>query len=307
MGFYMGVNNTASSSTRGIQLMLVGAFILPIMDAASKMMGESIASGVTVLARFSLQSLFLLPFVWSSLVWPSRQTLVLHFWRSISICVATVCFFTAIQVMPIADSLAIFFVMPLIVTLLAPWFLDETVGWHRIVAVVVGLVGAIIIIQPGYAVFGARTLLPLGTACSFSAYLLLTRKLARNREEKGLTPLSMQFYVGVISTLIMTVVLLLMQTTDIAVFQLSWPETWQWRWLLLVGFIAAVGHLVIANAFRYADASTLAPFQYFELVSAVLLGWWLFDDVPGLSTWIGTLILVASGLYIFHRERVRSS
>lgn len=301
----MSMNKVASSSTRGIQLMLVGVFILPIMDAASKMMGESIASGVTVLARFSLQSLFLLPFVWSSLVWPSHQTLVLHFWRSLSICFATVCFFTAIQVMPIADSLAIFFVMPLMVTLLAPWVLHESVGWHRLMAVAIGLLGAVIIIQPGYEAFGLRTFLPLGTACGFSSYLLLTRKLARNHQEKGLTALSMQFYVGVISTLIMAIVLLLMRSSEIAVFQLSWPEMWQWRLLTLVGFIAAVGHLLIANAFKHADASILAPFQYFELVSAMLLGWWLFDDIPGMSTWAGTLILVCSGLYIFHREHLQ--
>ncbi len=299
------MNKTGSSSTRGIQLMLLGAFLLPLMDAASKMMGESIAPGVTALARFSFQSLFLLPFVWSSLVWPSRQTLVLHFWRSLSICFATVCFFTAIQVMPIADSLAIFFVMPLIVTLLAPRVLGERVGWHRIVAVAVGFAGATIIIQPGYEVYGLRTFLPLGTACAFAIYLLLTRKLARNREEKGLTPLSMQFYVGIMSTLIMVIVLLLMRPWEVAVFQLGWPEIWQWRLLFLLGFIAAVGHLVIANAFRHADASVLAPFQYFELISAMLLGWWLFDDIPGMSTWTGTLILVCSGLYIFRRERLQ--
>jgi len=154
------MNKVDSSSVRGIQLMLVGVFILPLMDAASKMMGDSIATGVTVLARFSFQTLFLLPFVWSSLVWPSRQTLLLHFWRSLSICFATICFFTAIQVMPIADSLAIFFVMPLMVTLLAPWVLHESVGWHRVAAVAVGLLGATIIIQPGYEAFGLRTAHP---------------------------------------------------------------------------------------------------------------------------------------------------
>ncbi len=301
------MDRSAASTTRGIQLMLLGMFVLPFMDVVSKMMGESIATGVTVLARFSFQSLFLLPFVWSTLVWPPRRTLYLHFWRSLSICFATVCFFTAIQVMPIADSLAIFFVMPLIVTLLAPWFLDEKVGWRRIIAVVVGMAGATILIKPGYALFGARTFLPLGTAVGFSFYLLLTRKLARKREEKGLTPLSMQFYVGVIGTLIMLVVLLLMRNSELAPFKPDWPELWQWRLLVLIGFIAAVGHLMIANAFKHADASVLAPFQYFELIGAVLLGWWVFDDVPGTNTWIGSFILVGSGLYIFRRERVRSA
>ena len=68
--------------------------------------------------------------------------------------------------------------------------------------------------------------------------------------------------------------------------------------------LAAVGHLLVAHAFKHADASVLAPFQYVELVVAALLGWWLFNDIPAMTTWIGAGILVASGLYIFHREQV---
>ena len=253
------------------------------------------------------QSLFLLPFVWKSLYLPKGAELRLHFMRSFSIAFSTVCFFTAIQVMPIADALAIFFVMPLIVTLLAPWVLGESVGWRRLVAVAVGLVGAVIIIQPGHALFGARALLPLVTAIGFSFYLMFTRKLARvgseTHEGGGVSALTMQFYSGLFGSLIMLTSIILMQPFDIPMFAISVPEPWQWRQLVLVGFLAAVGHMVVTSAFKYADASILAPFQYIELISAALLGWWLFNDIPSTSTWIGTSILVASGLYIFHRER----
>lgn len=301
------MSSLRSDQTRGIQLMLLGSILLPLMDAAAKYMGETISSGLIVLGRFAFQSLFLLPLVWSTLYLPRGKELALHFMRSFSIALATVCFFTAIQVMPIADALAIFFVMPLIVTLLAPWILGESVGWRRLLAVVVGLMGAVIIIQPGHAVFGARALLPLVTAVSFAFYLMFTRKLARvgsdSHEGSGVSPLAMQFYSGLFGSLIMITVIVVMIPFDIPMFKLSIPEAWQWRQLILVGFLAAVGHLVITSAFKYADASILAPFQYIELISAALIGWWIFGDIPAVTTWIGSAILVASGLYIFHRER----
>lgn len=301
------MSSLRQEQTRGIQLMLLGSILLPLMDAAAKYMGETISSGLIVLGRFAFQSLFLLPLVWSTLYLPRGKELLLHFLRSFSIAAATICFFTAIQVMPIADALAIFFVMPLIVTLLAPWVLGESVGWRRLAAVFVGFIGAVIIIQPGHALFGARALLPLVTAVGFSFYLMFTRKLARVESEAhdagGVSPLTMQFYSGLFGSLIMITVLLLMQPFDLPIFELSLPELWQWRQLVLVGFLAAVGHLVVTSAFKHADASILAPFQYVELISATLIGWWIFNDIPAISTWIGSSILVGSGLYIFHRER----
>ncbi len=301
------MSQTRSDQTRGIQLMLLGSIILPLMDAAAKTMGETIGSSTIVLARFFFQTLFLLPFVWSSLYLPRGTELLLHFKRSLGLSGATLCFFTAIQVMPIADALAVFFVMPLIVTLLAPWILGETVGWRRIVAVAVGMLGAVIIIQPGQALFGWRAFLPLGTAIGFSFYLMYTRKLARSGEGGDIPALTMQFWSGFIGVFITSVAILLLQPLNWPVFDVALPEAWQWQRLILVGLLAAVGHLVITSAFKYADASMLAPFQYIELVVAAIIGWWMFNDIPTLTTLIGTLILVASGLYIFNRERVLES
>jgi len=116
---------TKSNQTRGIQLMLLGSMLLPFMDAAAKSLGESLGSSSIVLARFVFQTLFLLPFVWHTLYIPSKAELLIHIKRSLGLSVATLLFFTSIQVMPIVDALAVFFVMPLIVTLLAPWVLGE--------------------------------------------------------------------------------------------------------------------------------------------------------------------------------------
>ncbi len=301
------MSQSRSDQTRGIQLMLLGSIILPLMDAAAKTMGETISSSTIVMARFVFQSLFLLPFVWSTLYLPRGTELILHIKRSMGLSVGTLCFFTAIQVMPIADALAVFFVMPLIVTLLAPWILAETVGWRRILAVAIGLIGAVIIIQPSQAVFGWRAILPLGTAIGFSFYLIYTRKLARTGDGGDVPALTMQFWSGTIGAVITTIAIIILQPLEWPVFEVAWPEVWQWQRLVLVGLLAAIGHLVLTSAFKYADASILAPFQYIELVVAAIIGWWMFNDIPTLTTLIGTLILVASGLYIFNRERVTES
>jgi len=299
------MSHTRTEQIRGIKLMLLGCIILPLMDATAKTMGETIGSSTIVLGRFFFQTLFLLPFVWKELYLPSSKELIMHFKRSIALSSATLFFFTSIQVMPIADALAVFFVMPLIVTILSPWFLEETVGWRRIAAVAFGLIGVVIIIQPGQETFGFRAFLPLGAALSFSFYLMYTRKLARSGEGGEVPALIMQFWSGLLGSIIVTMAIVLLQPLDWAVFEVALPELWHWKLLVLVGFFAAIGHLVMTSAFKYADASVLAPFQYIELIVAAALGWWLFSDIPTLSTVVGSVILVASGLYIFQRERIR--
>ena len=299
--------HTQANQTRGIQLMLIGSMILPFMDAAAKTLGDSIGSSSIVLGRFVFQTLFLLPFVWHTLYIPDRKELSIHIKRSMGLSVATLLFFTSIQVMPIVDALAVFFVMPLIVTLLAPWLLGETVGWRRIMAVAIGLIGAVMIIKPSQALFGIHAVLPLGTALSFSFYLMYTRKLARKNEKDDAKPvpaITMQFWSGLIGSIIMLIAIVCLQPLDLTVFNFQWPEAWQWQRLVIVGLIAAIGHLILTNAFKYADASILAPFQYVELIVAALLGWYLFNDIPTMTTVVGTLILVASGMYIFKRENI---
>jgi len=206
--------------------------------------------------------------------------------------------------MPQVDALAIFFTMPLLVTLLAPWMLGEKIGWRRLSAIGVGMLGALIIIQPGRSPFGSIAILPLMAALGFAYYLLITRKLARSSStHKGVSVFTMQFYSGVFGSFMILLVIILMQPFNLAAFNVQWPEFWQWRQLILVGVLASVGHVMVTRAFQYADASVLAGFQYTELISAAVLGWWLFGDIPTLNTWVGSAILVGSGLYVFHREQ----
>ena len=154
-----------------------------------------------------------------------------------------------------------------------------------------------IVIQPSYAVFGPVSLLPLATAFCFAFYLLLNRALAPHD-----TPLTMQFSAGFAGTLVMTLALAFGVTVGISDLMPTTAEPWEWGLMALIGAIATGGHLMVVQAFRRAQASLLAPFQYLEIVSATILGYLLFGDFPGPLKWFGIAIIIGSGLYVFWRE-----
>ena len=176
-------------------------------------------------------------------------------------------------------------------------FLGESVGWRRLTAVAVGFAGSLIVIRPSFSTLGPPALLPLGTALSFAVYLILTRKLAQHEY-----PERMQFYAGVFGGIVMTAALAVGSVTDVAVLSFVWPDRFQWVLLAGLGVIATSGHLLVVHAFRRAPAGVLAPFQYVEIIGATILGLVFFGDFPDATTWLGVAIIVASGMYVFHRE-----
>ncbi len=282
-----------------MMLMLVAMLILPGIDAIAKWLSGAISPGQVAWSRFFFQTLLMLPLFVRT---PGRiftRTLPLHALRGALIALATLLFFAALKYLPLADAISIFFVEPLLLTLLCALFLGETIGWRRLTAVAVGFLGALIIIRPNFGALGLPALLPLGTALSFAVYLILTRKLARHEY-----PERMQFYAGVFGALVMTLALAAGGAGDIAVLSFVWPDALQWLLLAGLGIIATTGHLLVVHAFRRAPAGLLAPFQYVEIVGATILGVIFFDDFPDAMTWLGVTIIVASGMYVFHRERI---
>ncbi len=278
--------------------MLFAMVLLPLMDVVAKHLTASVSSGQIVWGRMFFQSLLLLPFAW-----PLRRQLSVQQWhlfalRGVLIVAATVLFFTALSKMPVADALAIFFVEPLLLTLLSAVFLGETIGIRRITAVLIGLIGALIIIQPSAQAFGVYAILPLGTALCFAFYLVITSKLAQNN-----SPVLIQLYTGIAGLITVSIALLVGNSLDLGFLQISIPTTHEWGFLMLVGAIACLGHLLVVYAFSFSDASVLAPFQYFEIVGAVVFGWYFFADIPAASTWIGVAIIIGSGIYIYLREQ----
>ncbi len=278
--------------------MIIAMLLLPGIDAVAKYLSGSISAGQATWARFFFQVVLLAPVViWrGELVWD--RTLWAHAARGALIAIATLLFFTALKVMPLADAIAIFFVQPFVVTLLAAAILGEAFGWRRMIAILVGFLGALMIIKPSYEIFGLTALLPIGTAISFALYVILTRWLIRTA-----SPLSMQLLAGVFGLITTTAALGLGSVLGIADLKPSWPTITQWQLLALLGIIATTGHVLVVMAYSRAPVAILAPFQYLEIVSATTLGFLLFDDLPDLLTWTGIGIIASSGLYVFYRER----
>ncbi len=279
-------------------LMVLATLILPGIDAIAKWLSDVIPPGQITWSRFLFQTLFMLPWflrtrgrLFEHGIWP-------HAARGVLIGLATLVFFSALKHLPVADAISIFFVEPLLLTLLAALFLGERIGWRRLVAVVVGLAGATLVIQPNFLAFGWSAALPLLAAVLFATYLLVTRSLAQREH-----PARMQFYAGVFGCLTLSIGLIFGATRNVDVLDPVWPSATQWLLLAALGAIATTGHLLMVFAFQRAPAAVLAPFQYIEIISATALGLVVFGDFPDLLTWLGVAIIVSSGIYVFRRER----
>jgi drug/metabolite transporter (DMT)-like permease len=208
-------------------------------------------------------------------------------------------FFVAVKYMPLADVFAIYFVEPLMLTAMSAVFLGEKVGWRRWTAIVVGFGGAMIVIQPSYAVFGTTALLPIFCAFLFALYLFLNRAIG-----DADPPLTMQTISGLGGTLLMGAVLAGASFGDFAEFEPSLPANpGQLALLIALGAISGYGHLLVVQAFRKAPVSVLAPFQYFEIISATALGLIFFHDFPDSGKWLGIAVIIGSGLFVLWRER----
>lgn len=280
--------------------MVIAVLLLPGIDAIAKYLSGSVSAGQVTWTRFVLQSLFLLPLCLRLPGALLQPPLGLHLVRGALLALTTVLFFYSLKSLPMADAIAIFFVEPLLLTILSAVFLGEAIGWRRISAVLVGLIGALIVIRPAFASIGFTALLPLMAAACFAVYMLLTRKLVAYTE-----PMRMQFYAGVTGAAVMSVALLVGNTLGVEAIAVLNPTLPQWGMLLALSIIATVGHLMITHALKHTPAALLAPFQYVEIVGATILGFLVFNDLPDTTTCFGIAIIVGTGLYLFHRERAQ--
>ncbi|MDI7863758.1 DMT family transporter [Rhizobiaceae bacterium n13] len=286
--------------TTGLMLMFVAVLIAPLIDIFSKLATSTIPSAQVAAARFLFQALFMLPFVvwrgsFGTFSW--RQT-GYHALRGGLLTLSMISFVTTLRVMEVADAIAIFFVEPVILTVLSSIFLKEVIGWRRYTACAVGFFGAMLIIQPSFQEVGFVALLPLVTALCIAIFAMLTRVLS-HRED----PWSMQLQTGLWGLLFCAIALWLGKGSGSNVFDVAMPDTTAALFLLGVGVSAAVAGILSVYAYRAAPASTLAPLQYFEIVSATIFGWSVFGHFPDPIKWLGIAIITASGLYILWRER----
>lgn len=280
--------------------MVTGTMIVPGMDAIAKFLGDSLSPIQITWGRFFFQFLLMgatiIPLLGIRALWPKRPGI--HAVRGVLLAIATAFFFFSLQTLPLANAIAIFFVQPMILTLLAMLFLGEKTGWHRKGAVLAGFAGALLVIQPGTDSFTLAALLPICAAFFFSCYLAVTRSVANVDH-----PLVMQFASGLGAALALTLVLIAGLFSGNALWTPVLPDSMQWAWLMLIGLIAAAGHLLVVIAVNRAPASLLAPFGYVEIIAATALGWLIFDEWPDALSWFGVAVIVLSGLYVFVREQ----
>jgi drug/metabolite transporter (DMT)-like permease len=284
----------------GAMLMIGFCICAPLLDVCAKLASEAIPVGQITTARFFFQALIMLPIMWAmgfSFGFPLRLLRNLAF-RAVMLILSTYCFIAAIAIMPIADALAIAFVEPFILLIVGKYVFAETVGYRRLLACTTGFIGILLVIQPSFAAFGWVALFPLGTAVFFAFYMFVTRTLSRD-----LHAVQMQFHSSWIGTLICAPVLIWASGSGITSLDPVWPQGLFWLYLIGVGAGASLSHLLMSLALTYAPSSTLAPLHYLEIVSAVILGFLVFGDIPNQLAFTGMFIVVLSGLYIVYRER----
>lgn len=284
----------------GIGLMLGFCIVAPMGDAVAKLLGESLPIGILLFVRFLVQVLILVPLIaltgrhWRM----NRRVLRLTVVRTILHIVGIGAMFTALQYLPLADAVAIAFVMPFIMLLLGRFVLDEEVGARRLIACGVGFIGTLLVIQPSFAAVGWHALWPLVVAVTFSLFILVTRQIAKDTDPIGLQAVS-----GVMAVTVLGPALIIGNMLGIAPLEIVSPAASEWSLLLAIGVLGTFAHLLMTWSLRYAPAATLAPMQYLEIPIATLIGWAVFGDLPNDLAAVGIVITISSGLYIVMRER----
>lgn len=280
--------------------MLGFCIVAPIGDAVAKLLGTSVPLGQVVLVRFGLQALILIPVIWATgRLWRMRgRILALTFVRTLLHILGIAAMFTALKYLPLADAVAIVFVMPFVMLILGKYILHEEVGHRRLLACIVGFIGTLLVIKPSFLSVGWPALLPVFVAVNFSFFMLITRQIAKETDPIGLQAVSGVMAVAIVSPLIWFGSLSGVET-------LNWitPNAQEWTLLFGIGALGTIAHLLMTWSLRYAPSTTLAPMQYLEIPFATVLGFFVFQEFPDPLAGLGIVITMAAGLYIILREQ----
>ncbi|GMG84255.1 DMT family transporter [Paralimibaculum aggregatum] len=287
---------TAPKPILGMGLMIGAMLIAPGLDVIAKLLMERLTPAETGAGRFLAQSIVMLPIILfaGGLKRPRPGHAAAGMFFGLTILAINL----ALREMPVANTIAIFFVEPLILTLLAALILGERLGWRRLAAVAVGLIGALVVLRPNLAAFGWAAVYPLAAALCFASYMLVTRAMSRTGG-----PLTLQFWTGVFAMLTLGAGMAVGALAAPEAAPVLLPNGRELALFLLIGVFAALVHQMITRALMHIEAGVAAPLQYIEIVSATLLGLAVFGDFPDALTWAGTAIIIAAGIYVFHRER----
>ena len=276
---------------RAIIFSLMAHTVLPLNYAVAKYLSAEIPIFQIIWARHCFTIILVLPilvfFFKKNFVWSEKPTLQIL--RGLLLIGVNICFYYAVSKIPLAKALTLTFISPLVVTIFSSILLLEKVGIKRWSAVVVGFIGALIVIRPGYIPLDIGSLSALCAGIMYAFYLIVTRKLSVS-DNSLLTLL----ITGIIGTLSMSLTIPFVWVT---------PTLDQWYLLSLIGIITVLGHFLIILSFKSAEASKLAPISYFEVVTNTIFGYFLFNHFPDNWTLVGLAVIISSGLFVFYRER----
>ena len=280
---------------RGIALILLSTVFLGASDATAKYLSATLPSIEIAWIRFLVFAVIMVPSMLpgSPLYAMKTERRGLHLLRGTALLGSSLFFITGLRFLPIAEASATGFVAPLFVTALSIFFLGERVGLRRWIATALGLIGVLIILRPGSSAFHPAAFFSIISAVAWAGTLIMTRMLSNS--ERAITTMT---YSSIAGVCILS-----------AIVPLVWVAP-SWHDIMLgvfIGVASTAGQWIVVLAFRYADASVLAPFSYTQLLWVSILGFLVFSEVPDIWTVTGAVFIVASGLYTAHRERVRRS
>ena len=275
---------------KAIILNLSAWVMLPIMDGFAKYLSSTLPVLQITWSRYFFTVVIVLPimiiFFRKNLTWTEKPKLQLI--RGLLLFCANILFFYSISIISLAKALTLAFIAPLIVTALSPVLLGEKVGFRRWAAVVIGFIGSLVVIRPGFVEFNLASIAALGTGILYGFYLIITRKL-----HDADNPLLTLLLTGIVGAILVTMII---------------PTVWvqptitEWYMMFAIGFFASIGHLFLILSLKYADASKLAPFSYFEIVTNIIIGYYFFSHFPDNWTFLGLFIIITSGIYVWKRE-----
>jgi len=277
---------------RAVFYMVIAMTLIPVLNAAAKYLTASYPVIQIVWARYAGHFIYMVlafaPRRGTSLLASSQPGMQIV--RSTFLCISTGIYMTALHYVPLTTAAAVSFTGPFMVAAMAPLVLGERVGAMRWAAIVVGFLGALIVIRPGDDAVDKAAFLVFGSALFSALYQIMTRKLAaHDKAETSIT------YIALSGFILTTLPLPFFWTT---------PQNWTDVALFIsLGIFGGFGHYFLVRAFELAPAPFISPFNYGQLVGAALLGYLVFGNVPDRWVWIGSATIAASGIFILYWER----
>jgi len=286
--------DSARNRLTGIGLVSLAYVTFSLLDGSAKWLVSTMPVIMVVWLRFAIHVVvagaLLFPLRGMSLVRTSH--LRWHLIRGLMFMAMTGINFWALQYLQLTITSSIFFTVPLIIAILGAPLLGEKLDAGRWIAIAVGFAGVLVIVRPGSADFHPAMLASLLNAVLYAIFMMMTRRLAAYD-----SPETIQYLPAIVATI---------GLAPFAIAAWEMPDTLrEWTVACLMGVLGATGHYMLAMAHRYAPSTVIAPFLYQQVFYMALFGYLVFGDVPGPAVWIGAVIVIASGLYLFWRESRR--